>query len=93
MLRLRFNDQTKITGLVHETAIDIGLNFRSKDAVIPCIMFEMKGFLFGLSYDYNFSPFRDASKGSGGLEISLKWTNLRDGIFKQGREFSSKGGS
>jgi type IX secretion system PorP/SprF family membrane protein len=94
MLRLRFNDQTKITGLVHETALDIGLNVRGKDAIIPCVMFEMKGFMVGLSYDYNFSTFRDASKGNGGFEISLKWTNLRDGIFRQGREFSSsKGGS
>jgi type IX secretion system PorP/SprF family membrane protein len=93
MLRLRFNDQTKITGLKHETALDIGLNFRSKDAIIPTILFEMRGFMIGLSYDYNFSTYRDASKGNGGMEISLKWINLRDGVFKQGREFSSKGGS
>ena len=33
MLRLRFNDQTKLTGLVHETALDIGVNFRGKDAM------------------------------------------------------------
>jgi type IX secretion system PorP/SprF family membrane protein len=93
MLRLRFNDQTKITGIKHETALDVGLSFRGKDAIIPCVMFEFQGFMLGLSYDYNFSTYRAASRGNGGLEISLKWTNLRDGIFRQGREFGKNQGS
>jgi len=88
MLRMRFNNQTKITGMVHETSMYIGLNLRNGDAIVPCLMYEMYGFALGLSYDYNISSFKPATKGNGGIEISLRWTNLRDGIFRQGREFN-----
>lgn len=88
MLRMRFNDQTKITGMVHETSMFIGLSMRNGDAIIPQLMYEMYGFALGLSYDYNISSFKPATKGNGGIEISLRWTNLRDGIFRQGREFN-----
>ncbi|MCD6068534.1 MAG: hypothetical protein K0S33_3360 [Bacteroidetes bacterium] len=88
MVRMRFNNQTKITGMVHETALYLGCNLRVGDAVIPTMMFEMKGFMIGLSYDYNVSSFKPSTNGNGGFEISLKWTNLRDGTFRQGREFN-----
>jgi type IX secretion system PorP/SprF family membrane protein len=87
LVRMRFNNQTKITGLVHETALYLGCSLRPGDAVIPTLMFETKGFMLGVSYDYNISSYKAASKGNGGFEISLKWTNLRDGTFKQGREY------
>jgi len=91
MLRIRFNDQTKITGVKHETALYVGISHRVNDAVIPQIMFETKGFGLGFSYDYNVSNFKSASRGVGGFEISLRWINLRDGLFRQGREFGKSG--
>jgi type IX secretion system PorP/SprF family membrane protein len=87
LVRQRFNNATKITGLVHETALYLGASIRTGDAVIPTLMFETKGFMVGLSYDYNISTYKPATKGNGGFELSLKWTNLRDGTFKQGREY------
>ena len=87
LARFRFLNQTKITGVRHESALLIGAYTRIGDAVIPQVMVEMFGFNVGISYDYNISSYKTATRGSGGFEISLKWTNLRDGIFKQGREF------
>jgi hypothetical protein len=40
MLRMRFNDQTKITGMVHETSLYLGLSMRNGDAIIPQLMYE-----------------------------------------------------
>lgn len=87
LVRMRFNNQTKITGMVHETSLLLGCNLRVGDAVIPTLMYEMYGFMVGLSYDYNISSYKPSTNGNGGFEISLKWTNLRDGTFKQAREF------
>ncbi len=89
LLRIRFNDQTKITGYIHETSMYIGVNYRLNDAVVPQLMFEMAGFNVGFSYDYTVSDYSTASKGVGGFEISLRWISLRDGLFKQKREFGS----
>ena len=94
LTRLRFLNQTKITGVRHETALLIGAYTRIGDAIIPQVFLEMFGFNIGLSYDYNISSYKTATNGTGGFEISLKWTNLRDGLFKQGREFGKgKGGA
>ncbi len=94
LLRIRFNDQTKITGLKHETSMYVGANYRISDAIIPVLMFEMYGFNVGFSYDFNNSNFQPATKGAGGFEISLRWIYLRDGLYKQKSEFgTSKTGS
>ncbi|HEY1038957.1 MAG TPA: PorP/SprF family type IX secretion system membrane protein [Bacteroidia bacterium] len=87
MMRMRFNDGTKITGIVHETSLYLGCSMRVGDAVIPTLMYEMYGFMLGLSYDYNISPYKPSTNGNGGFEVSLRWVNLRDGLHKQGREF------
>lgn len=88
MVRMRFNDATKITGLIHETSLYLGCSMRAGDAVIPTLMFETYGFMLGLSYDYNISAYRPSTNGNGGFEVSIRWVNLRDGLHKQSREFS-----
>ncbi len=88
-LRIRFNDQTKITGYIHETSLYLGMYYRVSDAIIPQVMFEMYGFTFGFSYDYNVSAYKAASRGVGGFEISIRWVKLRDGLYKQKREIGS----
>ncbi|MFL5753355.1 MAG: hypothetical protein ACJ76F_08110, partial [Bacteroidia bacterium] len=62
---------------------------RVGDALIPKLMVEMYGFNVGFSYDYNISSYKAASKGVGGFEVSIRWVSLRDGLFKQNREFGS----
>ena len=88
-IRYRFKDETKTTGLKSETAIHIGLYYRVGDAIIPQFMLEYKSLMFGFSYDQTISGWKQANKGLGAFEVSLSWTNLRNGLFKQRREFTS----
>ncbi len=88
--RLRFKEQTKITGYKHEVALWLGCFYRSNDAVIPQVLVEIFGFNVGLAYDYTVSNYKLANKGTGGFEIVLRWVSLRDGLFKRKSEL--KGG-
>ncbi|HEX7412641.1 MAG TPA: PorP/SprF family type IX secretion system membrane protein [Bacteroidia bacterium] len=90
-IRYRFKDETKTTGLRSETALHIGCYYRVGDAIIPQFMFELKSWMFSFSYDETISTYKQANRGLGAFEVSLKWTNMRSGLFKQRREFA--GGS
>jgi type IX secretion system PorP/SprF family membrane protein len=87
-IRYRFKDESKTTGLKNETAIHIGLYYRVGDAIIPQFMLEYKSIMFGFSYDETVSNYKQANRGLGAFEVSLKWTNLRNSLFKQRREFA-----
>ncbi|MGZ3863980.1 MAG: PorP/SprF family type IX secretion system membrane protein [Bacteroidia bacterium] len=92
-MRYRFKDETKTTGLKSETAILIGCYYRYNDAVIPQFMLEYKSIVFGFSFDETVSNWKRANRGLGAFEITLSWTNLRNGLFKQRREFGAAKGS
>lgn len=83
LLRYRFENGTKITGLSHDAYFAIGSYFRFKDALVPSIMLDWNGFLFGVSYDVTVSKLRNAYSGS--LEFSLSFRNLHDSLFKTKR--------
>jgi len=55
------------------TAVFLGGWYRTSDAAMISAGVEHKGFRFGVSYDYNVSALKDASKGNGGFEISLRY--------------------
>ena len=73
LLRYRLNDASHYTNFVSETALAIGAYYRVGDAVIVAAQFEWKNFLVGLSYDVNVSKLATASKGAGGMEMSLRY--------------------
>lgn len=81
IMRYRFEDGTKITGMSHDAFLGFGLYHRLKDAVIPSVMIDWKGFQFGVSYDITISDLRRAY-GGGSLEFSLSYTNRHDALFK-----------
>ena len=81
MVRYRFEDGTKITGNTQQAFFGIGTYYRFKDAIIPSIMVDWKGFQFGVSYDVTISELRKAYRG-GSLEFSLSFTNLDHSLFK-----------
>jgi len=81
MLRYRFEDGTKITGLSHDAFIGFGLYGRLSEGIIPSVMIDWKGFQFGVSYDVTLSALRQAYKG-GSLEFSLSYINRHDSLFK-----------
>lgn len=81
MLRYRFQDGTKITGLSHDAFIGFGVYGRLRDAIIPSVMIDWRGFQFGVSYDITLSQLRQVYSG-GSLEFSLAYRNLHDALFK-----------
>jgi type IX secretion system PorP/SprF family membrane protein len=81
MVRYRFEDGTKMTGLSHNAFVGFGCYTRLKDAIIPSVMVDWRGFQFGVSYDITLSALRYAYKG-GSLEFSLTYRNVHDALFK-----------
>ncbi len=84
MARYRFQEGTKITGFSQNAYVGFGLYMRVKDAIIPSIMVDYKGFKFGVSYDVTISKLRRAY-GGGSLEFSLSFSNLNKGLFSAAR--------
>jgi hypothetical protein len=58
---------------VASTSVFAGIFYRNSDAIMVTAGIEFKGFRFGASYDYNTSSLKDASKGNGGFELSLRY--------------------
>lgn len=80
LMRYRFENGTKITGLSHDAFFGFGTYFRVKDALVPTVMMDWRGFQFGISYDVTVSKLRTAYTGS--LEFSLSYVNRHDALFK-----------
>ena len=84
MIRYRFSEGTKLTGNYQKAYVGFGIYMRVKDAIIPSVLVDYKGFKFGISYDVTVSKLRRAY-GGGSLEFSLSFTNLNKGLFKAAR--------
>ncbi|NVO03122.1 MAG: PorP/SprF family type IX secretion system membrane protein [Bacteroidetes bacterium] len=70
------------TGYIKNAAVYFGGHYRWSDAVVLTAQVEVSDWLLGISYDVNTSKLTTASKGMGGLEISLRYINPLKGKFK-----------
>lgn len=84
MLRYRLVDGTKLTGFSQKAFFGFGLYMRVKDAIIPSVLIDYKGFKFGMSYDVTISKLRRAY-GGGSLEFSISYSNLFKGVHQDAR--------
>ncbi|MGB0932838.1 MAG: PorP/SprF family type IX secretion system membrane protein [Lishizhenia sp.] len=82
----RLSSGTKLTGNKQDSYIGFGLQTRIKDAIIPTMLLELKGFSFVLSYDITLSALRNTN-GGGTLELSLTYRNLNHALFKRRRYY------
>ncbi len=82
--RYRLSEGTKTTALKQASYFAAGIYYRANDAIIPTVMFDWKGFKFGLSYDATVSPLRNSHRG-GTLEFSVVYRNLNHALFKKRR--------
>lgn len=82
MGRYRLSDGSKYTGFNRDAYFGMGLYMRVKDAIIPRILIDWKGFKMGISYDITISQLARAHKG-GSLEFSLAYTNMKYALFKR----------
>ncbi|MFZ5553660.1 MAG: PorP/SprF family type IX secretion system membrane protein [Bacteroidota bacterium] len=83
LVRMEISPGTKITGLLSESNLYFGAQMRLKDAIIPQVMYSFTSFSLGISYDINISTLKTVSRGMGGLEVSLKYHNIKGALFKQ----------
>ncbi len=68
---------SRYTGRNFASAIYLGTIYRFQDAIIIITKMDMKKFLsLSLCYDINVSPLKIASRGNGGLEISISYMGL-----------------
>jgi type IX secretion system PorP/SprF family membrane protein len=81
-LLYRIKTGTKITGFFSESMIGFGAFYRTKDAILPQIYYELGDFALALAYDVNVSSFKEASGMNGGFEIAVKWANMRGALRK-----------
>ncbi len=72
-MRITVKEQSRFTGLIKESAINIGVHWRVGDAIAPVILFEYAYYAFGLSYDLNISRLRAATSLRGGPEFFFRF--------------------
>ena len=78
MVRYGFKEDSRHTGFEHSSALWLGLHFRTKDAVVPSLLFEKGNLAAAISYDINISGLDVASSSQGGFEISLRFISFTD---------------
>ncbi len=83
----RLKNGTKITGEKNEIKLGMGIYYRNKDAFIAQLMIDMGPYALNVSYDYNYSQYKIASKGMGGYEIGLRYNILGDALFSKRSEY------
>jgi type IX secretion system PorP/SprF family membrane protein len=71
--RYTLQEQSRFTKFVSGSAFNLGLHYRTEDALIVTALLEIGSFALGTSYDFNVSGLTVASHGRGGLEISLRY--------------------
>lgn len=86
-IKYRTGVGTKVTGQKTVNAMGLGMYYRTKDAFIAKLLYEMGDYAIGLAYDFNVSGYRTASRYMGGFEISLRYNNLASSLFESRSEF------
>lgn len=75
---------SSFTGYNVESAFGIGASYRVGDALVPEIHYYNGNFFCGISYDFNLSSLTPYSMSRGGLEVSLRFTDVMGTLFGQG---------
>lgn len=87
LFRYQLKENTKYTGFVKGSSIAAGVYYRSRDALIASIMYEISQYAVGISYDVNLSGLKSASNGKGGLEISLRFISPNPFLYSKTRYY------
>ena len=86
LLRYRIKSGGKITGFNRDMYLSAGVVYRYEDAIAPTVNFQFNSFNFGISYDVTIAKLGEFYRG-GGIEFSLKFTNMDFALFKRRRKF------
>ena len=80
--RIRFKDPSKVTGYHKESAIGFGGIWRVGDAICPAILFEIKDYALGISYDMTMSKLLPATNSMGAIEVTLRVQTNNKFLYK-----------
>jgi type IX secretion system PorP/SprF family membrane protein len=83
MMKYYMKDDSKYTGYIHKSSIDLGIYYRYKDAVIAAVLLEMGRYTIGISYDVNVSGLTKVSTLRGGPEIMLRYNSANPFLFQK----------
>ncbi|HYG50451.1 MAG TPA: type IX secretion system membrane protein PorP/SprF, partial [Flavobacteriales bacterium] len=78
-------DASSFTGYNTECAVGAGGSYRWGDAFIPEIHFYKGDFFVGVSYDVNLSRLTPWTASRGGLEITLRYTDVSGRLWGGGK--------
>jgi type IX secretion system PorP/SprF family membrane protein len=73
LFRFELQQNSKYTGIKKGAALSLGGFYRAKDAFVAAFQLEYSNYAMGVSYDLNTSKLTPASRGRGGIEISLRF--------------------
>lgn len=71
--RTMLKNESRYTGIFKESALSVGLFYRTGDAFVPKVSLEMMNFNLGVSYDFTSSGLAEPTGGNGGIELSLQY--------------------
>ncbi len=72
--RYRIQEASKVTGFNKGSYLSLGAFYRTNDAFVAKVLFEMMDYSVGFAYDINVSSLANVSKTKGGFEIFLKYS-------------------
>lgn len=87
LVRYTLVESSRYTGNIKESAISFGGHLRTTDSFIATVLGEYANYAFGISYDVNISALSSASRGKGGIEISLSYYNPNPFRYSQKERF------
>lgn len=80
--RIRVKEASKITGFHKESAISLGGFYRYGDALCPAVLFEIKDYSIGISYDMTVSKLLPATNTMGAIEITFRVLTNNKFLYK-----------
>ncbi|HLP12595.1 MAG TPA: PorP/SprF family type IX secretion system membrane protein [Flavobacteriales bacterium] len=82
-------EASSFTGYNSESAVGVGGSYRLGDAFIPEIHYYHGDFFVGISYDVNLSKLTPWTASRGGLEVTLRFTDVAGKIWGGGQNARS----
>ncbi|HTA81856.1 MAG TPA: PorP/SprF family type IX secretion system membrane protein [Bacteroidia bacterium] len=89
LVRFMLQQNSKYTGAFQAAALSLGGYYRNQDAFVAAMLLEYANYAMGVSYDFNTSNLTQASKGMGGLELSLRFV-MPNPYFQGGSKAGNK---
>ena len=72
--RYRIQEASKVTGFNKGSYLSLGAFYRTNDAFVAKVLFEMMDYSVGFAYDINVSSLTRVSRAKGGFELFLKYS-------------------